>query len=249
MNEQDKMRARAMSYSVQLNPDLDIDALRAAFDVNGRLRITDFLDPVSLPGLTKALEGLDWHLVMNDRDRHIDLPVSQLANIGLDRIGKGIQQALGRASDEFQYVYHNYPVADAYQSGRLKEEALKVVFEFMNTREVLDFIENVTGTTLDFCDMQATKYGPGHVLTAHTDGIPGKNRKLAYVLGLTEGWSAIWGGQLQFLEEDGGVAQSFVPAFNTLSIFAVPTDHHVTQVASFAPKSRVSLTGWMRTTN
>ena len=164
----------------------------------------------------------------------------------MDRIEAAVKQAQGRAADEFQYVYENYPVADAYKSGRLKVDGLKSVFEFMNSEPVISALKTVSGKPIEFCDMQVTRYGPGHVLTPHVDGVAGKNREFAYVLGLTPNWSAVWGGQLQFLTDDGEVEQSFVPAFNTLSIFAVPCLHHVSQVASFAPKPRVSLTGWFR---
>lgn len=120
-------------------------------------------------------------------------------------------------------------------------------FALMNTAPVRDLLRTVTGRATDFCDMQATRYRSGHFLTTHDDNAgPKKNRKLAYVLGLTEGWSAVWGGQLQFLE-DGRVVDAFAPRFNTLSVFAVPFPHHVSQVASFAPKPRYSLTGWFRT--
>ena len=231
----------------QLNPDLDTTRLSAAFAVEQRLQISDFLRTSDAEAIIAELATLDWHLVMNDRDRHIDLPNSQLDSIGRDRIEAGIRQAQGRAATEFQYVYENFPIADAYASGRLTNGRLRGVFEFMNSQAVRDVLETITGHKSDFCDMQATRYGPGHVLTPHDDGVEGKNRKFAYVLGLTKNWSPVWGGQLQFLTSDFRVEDSFVPSFNTLSVFSVPHLHHVSQVAGFAPFARVSLTGWFRT--
>jgi len=235
-----------MTITISLNPELDLPALAKSFHESGRLQIRDFLKTSDARKVLAALGRVEWNLVMNDRDRHIDLPVSQLPNLGLERIRAAVHQALGRAADEFQYVYENYPIADAAASGSLKLKELKAIFEFMNSESVRNTLETITGHATDFCDMQATKYGPGHVLTPHDDGVEGKNRKFAYVLGLTQGWSSVWGGQLQFITDDGRVEQSFVPAFNTLSIFAVPALHHVSQVASFAPKPRLSLTGWFR---
>lgn len=231
---------------MRLNPDLDIPLLQSRFTDARRLQITDFLNEDDAKRLEAALSKAEWHLVMNDRERHIDLPVSELPKLGLDRIRKAILQAQGRAATEFQYVYENSPIADMYQSGRLNVPEFRDVFDLMNSEAVRTLLTQITGLRVDFCDMQATRYGPGHVLTSHDDGIEGRNRQFAYVLGLTRNWQAIWGGQLQFTTEEGAVEQSFVPVFNTLSIFAVPTPHHVTQVASYAPHARVSLTGWFR---
>ncbi len=230
----------------QINPDLNPAALRAIFAEGDCLQISEFLDQSSINRLVGTLSDVSWNLVMNDRERHIDLPVAQLPSLGLERIQRAIQQARARAATEFQYVYENFPVADAFQNGHLKGKDLGRFFTFMNSKPVRTFLEQVTGHSIDFCDMQLTKYGPGHVLTQHDDGIEGKNRKFAYVLSLTPEWRAIWGGQLQFLTDDGQISRSFIPAFNTLSIFSVPVPHHVTEVASFAPHSRVSMTGWFR---
>lgn len=232
---------------MKLDPSLDPKALSERFAVKHRVQIPGFLTPEEAGRLEATLVGFDaWHLVMNDRDRHIDLPVSYLPELGLDRIDKAKAQATSRAASEFQYIYENYPVADACQSGNLSDPVLKSFFEFMNGAEVMAFLQAVTGLQIDYCDMQATKYGPGHVLTAHDDDVAGKHRQFAYVLGMTRNWASIWGGQLQFLTEEDRIEESFVPAFNTLSIFAIPVPHHVTQIASFAPVNRISLTGWYR---
>jgi len=47
-------------------------------------------------------------------------------------------------------------------------------------------------------------------------------------------------------EEGSGIAQSFVPAFNALNLFAVPQPHSVGFVTPFAARRRYSVTGWLR---
>ena len=42
-------------------------------------------------------------------------------------------------------------------------------------------------------------------------------------------------------------ANSFVPRYNTMSLFRVPADHHVTLVAPWAQDDRLSITGWFLT--
>ena len=60
------------------------------------------------------------------------------------------------------------------------------------------------------------------------------------------GWRADWGGLLLFQDADGHVSEGYVPKFNALNLFAVPQTHAVSQVASFATASRLSITGWIR---
>lgn len=48
-----------------------------------------------------------------------------------------------------------------------------------------------------------------------------------------------------FLDEDGHVAEGYVPAFNALNIFSVPQTHAVSMVTRFAQFPRLSVTGWI----
>lgn len=231
----------------RLNSRLDARALATRFAEAGRLQIEDFLELPDARELAAETAALDWRLVLNSGDRHVDLPRPQLQQLGQARVNAIIAEAERAAGHGFQYLYENYPVTDIEAAGQLTSRGLRSIYAAMNAAPVLDFVRAVTGAAIDFCDMQATRYGPGHFLTIHHDEVPGKNRKLAYVLGLTDDWSPTWGGQLQFLDKrHASVTRAFVPKFNALSIFSVPAPHHVSQVATFAPASRVSLTGWFR---
>lgn len=152
-----------------------------------------------------------------------------------------------RKKSQFQYLYENYPITDMAQSGNLKHDVLKCLLATMNHKTILNFLNNITSSTAQFCDMQATCYRAGHFFNRHDDGNIGKNRQFAYVYSLCKDWHADWGGQLQFFDEQDHIKTSLVPKYNTLSIFSVPTPHHVKAVADFAPNPRYSVTGWFRT--
>ncbi|MBD8524978.1 2OG-Fe(II) oxygenase [Pseudoxanthomonas sp. CAU 1598] len=111
-------------------------------------------------------------------------------------------------------------------------------------------MRELTGfTDIRKVDAQATRYLPGHFLTAHDDdGSPtGQIRRVAYVLSLSERWHPDWGGLLNFYDGDSGQIQdTFVPAYNTLSLFTTPQYHAVSTVAPYAPLPRLSITGWLR---
>lgn len=232
----------------RINSRLDAHTLSKRFAEAGRLQIEDFLEAPDAKELAKSLEELDWRLVLNSGPRHVDIPAAQLTMMEPARQAAIREEVRKNAAHGFQYIYENYPVTDIAEAGQLEHRELKAIYDTMNSEAVRSFLGRVSGEATDFCDMQATRYSAGHFLTVHTDDTPGKNRKLAYVLSLTDNWSPTWGGQLQFLDgSQRNVARSYVPRFNALSVFKVPAPHHVSQVASFAQGGRVSLTGWFRT--
>jgi len=231
----------------RINARLDAYELSQRFTKADRLQIEDFLELPDARKLAESLETLDWRLVLNSGSRHVDLHPRQLAALQPAQQAAILAEVKKNAVHHFQYLYENLPVHDMIEAGQLDHRLLKIAYDTMNSAAVRDFLAKVTGERTDFCDMQATRFLPGHFLTIHSDNAVGKNRKLAYVLSLTGGWSPTWGGQLQFLDGRDQITASFMPRFNALSVFKVPTPHHVSQVANFAPKGRISLTGWYRT--
>lgn len=212
----------------------------------GRLQIEDFLELPDAKKLSESLDTVDWSLVLNSGSLHVDLHADQLAALQPAQQAAILAEVKKSAVHHFQYLYENYPVADIAEAGQLPHPPLANAFETMNSETVRAFLEKVTGVKTDFCDMQVTRFSPGHFLTIHSDNAVGKNRKLAHVLSLTGGWSPTWGGQLQFLDGRDHITGSYMPRFNALSVFTVPMARHVSQVTSFAPKGRASLTGWYR---
>ena len=120
-------------------------------------------------------------------------------------------------------------------------------YEWLDSEEFLGFARSVTGFgDIGFVDAQATRFSPGHFLSAHDDSAEGKNRCAAYVFNFTEEWVPDWGGYLQLLDDDGHVRCGLRPRFNVLNIIAVPQLHNVGFVAPFAGAVRLSVTGWLR---
>ena len=121
---------------------------------------------------------------------------------------------------------------------------------FLSSSEMVDWFRTITGCKqIDFADCQATRYRNGAFLTRHDDAVEGKQRYFAYVLNLTKDWRAEWGGLLFFPEDKATRIDALVPDFNLLNLFEVGQQHGVTQVASYAPHPRISVTGWLRSRN
>jgi SM-20-related protein len=238
----------AVPPPLTINPALDVPALATRFAQNQRMQIADFLTPDSAEALrTELLASSAWRHVIKGEEKVFEvarrdfeaMPPSDRARID-DAVHAG-------AARGFQFRYDVIRVPDERSKRAGIDTRLAEFTRLMSRADVLRLIHAVTGAEpLAFADAQATLYRPGDFLTRHDDEVAGKHRKLAYVLGLTEGWQPEWGGLLLFNDDTGGVAETLVPRFNTLSLFSVPQPHSVGFVAPYADQPRLSVTGWIR---
>nr|WP_246328770.1 2OG-Fe(II) oxygenase family protein [Brevundimonas lenta] len=232
---------------MRLSSALDVDALAAAFAAKRRLRIPGLMDDDSAEAVAVAMEVFDnWRISVAASGELFELPLLGRIAAEPDKQSWIDGARIDGNSPRMQYIFDTRRLTvEGFED--TTPDAVSEVPAFLNSPEFIAFVRAVTGDDrIDFADAQATRYRPGHALTAHTDVAPGKNRLYAYVLNMTREWYADWGGALIFFDGDGHIADGFVPSFNTLNIFAVPKAHAVGQVASFAPKDRLSITGWLR---
>jgi SM-20-related protein len=238
----------AMTEPNALPASLDVDGAADTFSRCGRVRIADFLEASSAARLYACLEAeVPWRLVYNEGEEQVVLDEQALAKLGADGQREILQRVLIRAQDTFQYLYRSFPMVTAYKNGEHPELFLHRVFEFLNESETLDLLRKITGIAeLLKADAQATLYRPGHFLTQHDDsGREKEHRRVAYVLSMTRDWRPDWGGNLQFLKANGDVEEVWMPRFNSLALFRVPTSHMVSYVAPFAKQPRYAITGWL----
>lgn len=229
-----------------LSPSLDAAALHRAFAGRRRLHIPGVLDPDSAEAVVAAMEGFDgWKVSVSAGGEFFELPVSGRVAAEPGKQGWIDQARVDGADPRMQYIFDTRRLDLEPEDGPC--DAVSEVLPFFNGPDFIAFVRAVTGDDrIDFADAQATRYRPGHVLTSHDDAVEGKNRLYAYVLNLTRAWRPDWGGVLAFEGADGHIEEGFAPAFNALNIFAVPMRHAVTQVAGFAPRDRLPITGWLR---
>jgi Rps23 Pro-64 3,4-dihydroxylase Tpa1-like proline 4-hydroxylase len=227
--------------------DLDPTAAAARLAQTGRAQLMDALQPSAAEDLHALLAGhVPWGLAHLEAGKPRTLPYDRLrALTHAQRAELGARiQAEARAG--YQFMYHSYMMVTAYVEGRDPQLPLHRVLEYLNGEPFLDFARRLTGVPeLRRANAQATCYLPGDFLKFHTDADSSEGRRFAYVLNLTRGWQADWGGLLQFLDADGAVLETFLPRWNSLSIFRVPTPHCVSQVAAWAAAPRLAITGWL----
>jgi len=229
-----------------LNTALNIDNLAAEFRQNRRIQIHDVLLPEAAESLCQCLEHeVPWDVAFIDGEQSILLASDKLMEFSQDDWVNLNSKVQSRAVDNFQFIYNSYMMVTAYKEKRAPNMLLHSMVEYINAPAFLNFIRNVTGIySIMRADAQATRYIPGHFLKKHNDQAVGQYREIAYVLNLTRKWQADWGGLLQFMDDDGKVTDTYLPTFNSLTMFQVPAWHHVSYVAPFVPCARYAITGW-----
>ena len=233
---------------MELNQDLDADALHQQFCDNGRIHIGGVLAAPSARALYSAIRNdARWNFVFFANDRHFDLDAEGWRKLDPEKKRTTEEIVHAQAAGGFSYMYDAMPIYDLYYSGKDMPASLKELFEFLNGEAFLSLMRRMTGAEdIAFADAQITRYGPGHFLTTHNDAVEGKNRRAAFVLNMTPEWREDWGGYLNFFDDNGHVEEGFKPAFNALNVFAVPARHSVGYVSPFAASPRYSITGWLR---
>lgn len=238
-----------MSAPLALNlPSGDaLKTLAADYADRGFVRLADLLPDAAAADLTRELlASPDWRLVLNQDDKLFELDRATQAGLGAERLAALDQAVIAQARRGFQYRYETIRLPDGAAARAAIDTRLARLGEALSQEPFLSVIRALTGADdISFADVQATLYGPGHFLSSHTDDVPGKQRRAAYVLGLTPGWRIDWGGLLLLHNRADG-ATALVPRFNTVSIFRVPQPHSVSPVAPWAAQPRLSITGWLR---
>jgi SM-20-related protein len=228
-----------------INDALDRDALRTVFDAVGRIQVRDFLTPQSADRLHRCLEQ-ETAYRLTIKGPTGTQRVKQGAMLTPQQQAQMAGDVYAAARNDFQFLYDSEPVTDEGAPYRDAAHYLARVAEFLNGPAFGNFVRDVTGIGApDFVEAQATHYGRGHFLTAHDDDRHDGKRLAAYVLNMTRGWRADFGGVLQFIDADGNI-EGLTPAFNSLTLFKVPMMHSVSMVMPFAPAGRYAVTGWLR---
>lgn len=236
------------SFPLALNPTHRPEAYSSVFRAHGRLHVSGILTPEAGQALYQVLQSTrEWTRSIHLREgEDVDIRVTELEQYSPEERA-GLERSLAAAStDSLQYIFDTVRISSGIKAGLPVSEPMRAIDRFINSSPFLEFVARLTGDSrLAFADVMATRYLPGHFLTAHGDENPRERRLFAYVLNLTPVWRADWGGVLMFLDDDGHVAEGYVPAFNALNIFSVPQTHAVSMVTRLAQAPRLSITGWI----
>jgi len=233
---------------VQLNPDIDRQALARRFAATGRLQIRHILTPESANRLEQAMaREVPWSLTWYDGREACLLSPDRLAAMSPGELQKVQQQVFGVARERFTYAFGLHHMMPETRVGSAFVPTMELFFDFLRSAPMIELIAELLGED-DICtvDAQATRFGPGQFLGWHNDLMPDHDRRCAYVFNFSRDWRPDWGGYLQFFDVHGNGLDAFMPAFNTLNLFRVPQPHAVTMVSPFAARYRLAVSGWYR---
>lgn len=232
-----------------INESLDLPAICARLQRDGRVQVAEYLQPDAADRLHTCLSHeVRWTLALRDGEvsRVVDHEAyAALSDEALAQLLRGV--ALGARGGNYRFAYDSYMMVTAYREGRDPGLPLHRILELFNSPQYLAFVRAMTGDVgIRRVNAQATRYRPGQFLRHHTDIDSHEGRRFAYVLNLSREWNADWGGLLQFVDDSGRVVDTFLPRWNSLSLFRVPTGHAVSLVAPWADADRLAITGWLQ---
>jgi Rps23 Pro-64 3,4-dihydroxylase Tpa1-like proline 4-hydroxylase len=246
-----------------LNPKLDADAVRRALADEGVAVVRNFLAPALARQILEALEtATPWDLAHSADGQGRLIKADQLAQMTAAEVQQAIAPALaspnlggsgsgaagrGGAGPAFQFVYDTFIVIDPNLVELYPQVFLYRLAHAINQPGFLEQMRRLTGSADSRrLSVMAARYRAGHFLTLHDDIHETERREVAYVLNLTKDWRPEWGGLLHIVGEDRKtVLKTVTPEFNTMVLMRPPTWHFVSQVASYAPAPRYTVTGWM----
>ena len=237
--------------NISFSDFLPVPELQEKFSIDQRVQIPNiFPADLAQTFLDCMVNEVNWEMVYENKKTKKAELITQAKYAAMPANNKQhLHQMLSKeARNEFQYLYHCYPMLDRYLHDKATMPKLLISFlDWLNAPETLDFIRKITGKNqIIKADAQATRYGPLQFLNKHNDIPRGEERVIAYVLNLTPVWNPDWGGFLQFYDSDNNISAGYIPTFNALNLFTVPMDHAVSQIAAFAGGHRYSITGWFR---
>lgn len=231
-----------------INLNHDWRAIKAHFERYGIVEIEGFFNQNTATKIRNCLKSdVEWDLIYSNNTLGEIISANELNKLDVKELSNRVASAYDFSNYDFQYIYRVYKLIDNYLAGRSPELFLNRVVETFNSPDYLSFMRELTGCAhIKKMDSMAARYDAGHFLTQHDDGFDEEGREVTYIHNFTEEWRPEWGGILHITStEKNKIRASFTPKFNSLILFKPPLWHFVSQVSTFTPKPRYTLTGWM----
>ncbi len=235
------------ALEIQLNPEIDIDALAKAYADKKRIHIPNIFTDETADQIYAILDKqVEWELTWFDGNVDQYTSFKELTAMAPQERAAFAQNTKRVASNGFGFAYNTFKFHERIAEGKVPDHPLQAFDDFVVSDKMIAFFRALTGDNeINAGGGHATWYAPGHFLNIHTDKIPNKDRRAAFVFNFTKAWRPDWGGELKFYTDRvTKVDEAFLPDFNSLNVFTVPVPHAVGLIAPFAMYPRVAITGW-----
>ncbi len=237
-----------MNLNKLVNLNHDWAGIKAHFERHGIVEIENFFCSDIVHKICECLRlDVTWDLIFSNRTKGEIITFEELQTMDEEDLKSRVSSAYDFSEFDFQYIYQVYKLVDNYLLGRNPKLYLNRILESLNHPEYINFMRQLTScSSIIKMDAMVARYNSGHFLTQHDDGYIEEGREVTYIHNLTHKWRPEWGGILHITEPTKRkIRASFTPKFNSLVLFKPPMWHFVSQVSSFTPNSRYTLTGWM----
>ncbi|HVY01236.1 MAG TPA: 2OG-Fe(II) oxygenase family protein [Candidatus Nanoarchaeia archaeon] len=161
------------------------------------------------------------------------------------RLAKAIRKEEFKEKDSD--LFHLWQTSDLAQT---KNKDLKEMHSFVVSKEFADFMKDVSGLNVKpgVLDFAGSLYKDTNYLLCHDDKV--EDRKIAYILYLSDDFKEKEGGALVIFDDDNGKpgkpVKKYSPKWNSLAMFAVSNKswHSVDEV--IGKKDRYAIGGWLK---
>jgi SM-20-related protein len=231
----------------RLDDQIDRNALRETFREDGIVVISPFLASAEVEELRDSVEECaEWEIQLKGKEPRVYRFAKEQLNKWPPAQVKALRKIVAAdLENDFHFVFDRFPIVEEGEESGEEDNPLADFGRFLSNPTMLDLVRYISSdgritSASAFC----SRYSAGDYLTVHNDKDPDTDRVVAYVFGLTKDWRPEWGGLLLFHDDEGHIQIGLSPKFNSLTLFRVPRRHSVSQVASFCPEQRLSISGW-----
>lgn len=226
----------------RLNDSHNVPKLAKRFRAVGRVLIPRVLNLESALTLATCLrrEQLWGASLAADTNHRSFLDTGRLSESDLKEL---LEFSYGSGGAAFAHFYETVSLRYYPSETSRNAQHYKNFVEFLNSDEFLGLVREITGVEyIRGATAAACAYRSGYFYARHTDANGGPTHCLSFVFNLTDQWEPQWGGLLNFVD-NGVVSETFVPLFNSMSLFDASREHSVSVVAPYAPFARFSISG------
>jgi SM-20-related protein len=235
----------------RIRATVDIESTRTVFGEDGRVSVPHFVNGESARALYRELCECDsWGLRICDGERMAGLPPKAYADASTKERTAYMAKAYTAAQSGFAFMREElWPVTDGapdlvtkYVGATGTGQALAGYLHFVRAAEFSNFVREVFGVrSVTLVRLTVECYKSGHFF-GFTKGAP-PDAEFGFCFDLTPSWISEWGGLLEFCTFSGGLAQTYMPRFNCITLYRLSKSRGISFVTPFARRARYSIVG------
>ena len=227
----------------KLNDGVDPKALAKEYKKAGRVLIKDAMDAKCADKLSESIETMAiWRTVYLDGETERRISGHDLQSL-TNRRQRDMQENIYiQARQGYQYLRYECPT-DVIPDSK-DPKGLTDADVFFKSDGFRDFLRKIAGAKDGELENVGARWlQRDHFMADSALATKLPDCKLWFSMDMTRTWQMQWGGQLNFLDDEGEIEQAWSPGFNQLSVYAGGTRHSIGYVTPFHHAFCLSICG------